>query len=77
MTDHSSLIARLHVNIQLLQEWNPDGPWQHNPLLLAYLRDRYCLKLSQAEELDMFLQSEVHNCEVNHRYKQLTSLDSE
>ncbi len=70
MIDHSEMIARLHVNIQILQEWNPEGEWQHNPLLLAYLRDRYSLKLSQAEALDLYLLSQVQDCEVNHKYKQ-------
>ena len=71
MTDHSPLIARLHVNIQVLQEWTPDGEWQHNPLLLAYLRDRYCLSMKQAEQLDLYLASQVEEATANHRYKQL------
>ena len=75
MTDHSALIARLSVNIELLREWNPDGSWQHDPVLLAYLRDRYSLKVSQAIELDLYLSAAVQECEVNQRYKQLWLLD--
>lgn len=69
--DHSPLIARLSVNIELLREWNPDGQWQHNPLLLAYLRDHYCLTLSQANALDLYLHSQVQECEINRKYKQV------
>lgn len=76
MSDHSVLLGRLRANIEILQELHPDGPWQHSPLLLAYLRDRYCLKLSQAIELDMLLQAAVQECEVSQRYKQLNLLEN-
>lgn len=75
--DHSQLIARLSINIELLQEWNPEGQWQHNPLLLAYLRNHYSLLLTQATELDLYLIQQVRDCEVNHKYKQQTLFDLE
>ena len=74
IVDHSVLIARLSVNIEILQEWHPDGEWRHYPLLLAYQRDHYCLSLSQAEQLDMYLSTQVQSETANQRYKQLTIL---
>lgn len=74
--DHSSLIARLQVNVELLKEWEPQGEWQHNPLLLAYQRDHYCLSLSQAEQLDIYLGMQVELSQANQRYKQLGMFDS-
>jgi hypothetical protein len=73
--DYSPLIARLSVHIELLRDWDPDGQWQHNPLLLAYLRNPYSLKLSQASDLDLYLSLQVQECEVNQRYKQLEISD--
>lgn len=71
MTDHSSRIARLSVYIQVLQELDKDGKWQHSPLLRAYLRDHYCLSLKQADELEIFLAGEVDHVEANFKHKQI------
>jgi hypothetical protein len=75
MTDHSDFIALLAVRIQILQELDPEGPWQHNPYLLAYLRNRYSLSLSQAQELEIFLGKEVEAAAASKKYKQLDLLE--
>lgn len=71
MSNHSPLIGRLRANIELLRELNPEGGWQHSPLLQAYLRDHYCLQLSQADELDIYLGTELEQATANQKYKQL------
>lgn len=77
MTDHSNLISKLHVYIQLLQEWNPEGQWQHNHILLAYLRNPYSLSMAQVTELEIYLAKEVEQNEANFKYKQPTLFDIE
>lgn len=69
--NHSDRIARLSVLIQVLQELDPDGAWQHAPLLLAYLRDHYCLHLSQAEQLEIYLAEQLEHAEANFSYQQI------
>lgn len=77
MSDHSSLLARLSANIEILRELDPLGKWQHSPILLAYLREPYSLKLSQANELDMLLTEAVKECEISKKYLQLSLLEGE
>lgn len=76
VTDYSPLIGRLRANIEILNELNPDGTWKHSPLLQAYLRDHYCLTLSQADELDIYLGIQLESETANQRYKQLNVFQS-
>lgn len=77
MINHSDRIARLSVYIQVLRELTPDGPWQHNPLLLAYLRNHYGLSLSQADELEIYLAGELTQAEAQFKYKQIELFEVE
>lgn len=72
MTNHSNTIARLSVLLQVVRELDPDGAWQHEPLVLAYLRNHYSLTVKQVGELEIYLSQQLEHAEAAFKYKQIT-----
>ncbi len=77
MTDHSSAIAGLRAYLEVVSDLEPEGEWQHNPLVQKYQRSHYSLTHGEVKDLQSFLLKElqrIHEETVARKYHQLDLL---
>lgn len=76
--DRSDTIARLRVYFESLSELEPDGMWQHEPLIWKWKRSPYHLRMSEIRKLENYLHTEIkriHAAAAAKHYEQLNLLE--